>query len=63
LHGLFECTDACTALLTWAGLTSTQAHDYPALHEAALDRLAATVEQHLDTESLLKLLDVKVMPV
>lgn len=57
LHGLFESTAACGALLGWAGLNSPEAPDYAAIREAAFERLADLVEQHLDTEQLLKLIN------
>lgn len=49
LHGLFDGIDACNQLLAWAGLFhSQQAQDSNAIREASLDRLANTLEQHLD---------------
>ncbi|MBA1332200.1 hypothetical protein QQ73_14135 [Candidatus Endoriftia persephone str. Guaymas] len=59
LHGLFESPSACTALLGWAGLSDAQPEDYLALREAAIERLADAVEQHLDTARLLSLLELK----
>ncbi|MBI3899418.1 MAG: cobyric acid synthase [Gammaproteobacteria bacterium] len=58
LHGLFESTDALNMLLAWAGLRAPQTPDYQQLREAGIDRLADAVAQHLDTTSLLKLLDL-----
>jgi adenosylcobyric acid synthase len=52
LHGLFESPDACNALLAWAGLDRPQTRDYAAFREAAIERLADTVEAHLDTDAL-----------
>ena len=48
LHGLFDHPDACDALLGWAGLREAGSPDYPALREAAIDRLADGVEAALD---------------
>ena len=59
LHGLFESPEACTALLEWAGLKATQFHDYHALREADINRVADMVEQHLDTDRLLSLLNLE----
>lgn len=59
LHGLFESSDACRALLNWAGLCDAQTLDYHTLRETALERLADAVEQHLDTGRLLALLDLE----
>ncbi len=55
LHGLFESTAACSALLRWAGLREVQAVDYQALRERDIERLADLVERHLDTEKLRRL--------
>ncbi|MHC5348086.1 cobyric acid synthase [Metapseudomonas furukawaii] len=55
LHGLFESSDACTALLRWAGLAEVRAVDYHALRERDIERLADQVEQHLDTGLLAQL--------
>lgn len=62
VHGLFECDDACNTLLNWAGLQKPQQVDYFGLREAAIDRLATAVEQHLDTNKLLKMLNLVVKP-
>jgi adenosylcobyric acid synthase len=52
LHGLFESRAACDALLHWAGLQTRSAIDYHTLRETEIDRLADTVEQHLDLSHL-----------
>lgn len=56
LHGLFESSDACTALLRWAGLSRPSVPDYAQQREAGIERLADAVERHLDTEALRHLL-------
>lgn len=56
LHGLFESPPACAALLGWAGLDQAPTFDYRALRDAAIDRLADAVEEHLDGKRLLELL-------
>jgi adenosylcobyric acid synthase len=53
LHGVFDHPEACSALLRWAGLADAQVLDLNALREASLERLADTLEQHLDMPSLL----------
>ncbi|WJW75157.1 cobyric acid synthase [Thiohalobacter sp. IOR34] len=50
LHGLFEQPAACSALLRWAGLEEAQPLDYHGLREAAIERLADTLEEHLDMD-------------
>lgn len=57
VHGLFESRAACDALLAWAGLAAPQTPDYPDLRNAAIERLADTVESHMNLDSLLRLLD------
>ncbi len=57
LHGLFESSAACTALLEWSGLTDVSIMDYQQQREAAIERLADAVEEHLDTRLLLRLLE------
>lgn len=52
LHGLFESSEACAALLHWAGLGEVQTVDYHALRERDIERLADLLEQHLDTAKL-----------
>lgn len=61
LHGLFESNSACRAILEWAGLGDAQSLDYAALREAALERLADAVDEHLDTGRLLALLNLEPM--
>ncbi|WP_434985354.1 cobyric acid synthase [Vreelandella zhaodongensis] len=53
LHGLFDHPDACQALLTQLGLESATPADYRAHREQALERLADTLEAHLDIEAIL----------
>ncbi|SDI06389.1 adenosylcobyric acid synthase (glutamine-hydrolysing) [Pseudomonas benzenivorans] len=55
LHGLFESSAACSALLRWAGLRAVQQVDYQALRERDIERLADMVEAHLDTDRLRQL--------
>jgi len=55
LHGLFESSEACAALLRWAGLEEVKRVDYQALRERDIERLADMVEQHLDTTKLREL--------
>jgi adenosylcobyric acid synthase len=55
LHGLFDHAESCAAWLSWAGLkqVSTQ-FDYEQVREAGLERLADSLEQHLDWGKLNK---------
>ncbi len=55
VHGLFDTPSACAALLEWAGLDAAAAGaavDYAAQREASLDRLAATLAEHLDLRKI-----------
>ncbi len=54
VHGLFDRPEACAALLRWAGLAKPVVSDHAARREAAIDRLADSIEQHLDLNLLLK---------
>ena len=56
LHGVFEASASCTALLQWAGLKSVQPFDYHALREQNFERLADTLEAHLDMPRIMQLL-------
>jgi adenosylcobyric acid synthase len=56
LHGLFEGPVACAALLRWAGLREPRTVDYMTVREQAIERLADTIESHLDIEQILSLL-------
>ncbi|WP_028694801.1 cobyric acid synthase [Pseudomonas cremoricolorata] len=58
LHGLFEGSDSCAALLRWAGLAEVQRIDYEALRERDIERLADLVETHLNTAHLRELCGV-----
>ena len=51
-HGVFDHPEALSALLSWAGLTETEAVDLAARREADLDRLADSVEAALDWEKM-----------
>lgn len=55
VHGLFEQSETLTALLRWAGLSEVESHDYHALRERDIERLADLVEAHLDTDALKQL--------
>lgn len=52
LHGLFDNREACDALLAWAGLQSGNAIDYREFREREIDRLADSMQQHLDMPRL-----------
>lgn len=52
LHGLFEHPESCSSLLKWAGLEAPVLLDQSAIREQQLDRLARTLEQTLDLNTL-----------
>lgn len=56
LHGIFDDTAARDALLQWAGLNNAVSFDYHARREADIDRIADSVEQHLDFEAIEQLI-------
>ena len=59
VHGLFDQPEALSVLLRWAGLRDPQHVDVAAQREAALDRLADTLEAHLDLKSVFAMLDLE----
>ncbi|MGO2148988.1 cobyric acid synthase [Halomonas sp.] len=56
LHGLFDHPDACQALLKRFGLTEVGQVDYLAHREKELERLADSLEAHLEIEAIIKLI-------
>ena len=54
VHGLFGKQQACESLLAWAGLKHTVAPDYFARQEQDINRLADTIEEHLNLDILFK---------
>ena len=58
VHGLFDGPEALVALLAHAGLDAPASLDYEGLVEASLDRLADSIEAHLDLPRLLALVGV-----
>jgi adenosylcobyric acid synthase len=58
LHGLFDNSHACQALLNWAGCEADKPHDYRVQREAAMERLADSVENHLNQDKLRRLFGI-----
>lgn len=56
LHGLFDAPEACNLLLSWAGLCSDNAPNLSHLREQTLERLADSLQQHLNLQALDRLL-------
>lgn len=52
VHGLFDHPEACAAWLQWAGLEQPVAFDYAQVREGELNRLADSLETHLDWKQL-----------
>lgn len=48
LHGLFDSSEACNALLDWAGIKLAQSLDINVQREEQLNRLADAIEENLD---------------
>jgi adenosylcobyric acid synthase len=59
MHGVFESADACAALLRWAGLSDPKRIDYREIRELAIERVADSVERHLDMQAILGLLQLE----
>lgn len=60
LHGLFETPETTRLILRWAGLKEAQTLDYHQLREDGINRLADTLEQHLDMDAIEDLLNLQV---
>lgn len=58
LHGLFDDDAARATLLRWAGLEQSIEFDYRARREADIERLADSIEQHLDCAAIDALLQL-----
>lgn len=58
VHGLFDSTQACNALLQWAGLTEVQNIDYDDFRQTNMDRLADAMEEHLNMSLFEKILNL-----
>ena len=54
LHGLFDAPEALQALLAWAGLHTDSTFDINDVREQQLERLADTLETHLNMKLLLR---------
>jgi len=53
VHGVFDSAATQQSLLSWAGFTSTSdSPDYAAIRNAEIDRLADTLESHLNIDIL-----------
>ncbi len=55
VHGIFEAPGACATLLSWAGVSAPRNIDYAAVREEAIDRIASSVETHLNMRSIERL--------
>lgn len=58
-HGLFEEQTSCQSMLEWAGLKNVQTFDYFKRREDDINRLADTIEEHIDLDAIYKLLNIK----
>jgi adenosylcobyric acid synthase len=63
IHGIFDAPEACTALLQWAGLSDPKTIDYFVVREQAIERLADSVESHLDMQAILRMLQLEAVGV
>lgn len=53
IHGLFDQAQACDLFLRWAGLTEKTHVDIHKIKEQEIERLAQSLEEHVDIEKLL----------
>lgn len=56
LHGIFESSAGCTALLRWAGLTEANPLDYWKMREDDINNLADLIETRLNSELLFSII-------
>ena len=56
-HGIFDEPAACASLLSWAGCSTNQQIDCDARREETYERMADLMNEHCDTEALLRLLN------
>ena len=60
LHGVFDHPQALASLIRWAGLELDQeVPDFRAVREQEIDRLADTLEAHVDLQGLTAFFEVK----
>ncbi|SMF58593.1 adenosylcobyric acid synthase (glutamine-hydrolysing) [Alteromonadaceae bacterium Bs31] len=52
-HGLFDKVESCDAVLRWAGLSEASAPDIKKMLDEQLERLADTLEEHVNVDQLL----------
>lgn len=48
MHGLFDHPESCAAWLHWAGLEVVEHFDYEQVREQEINRLADSLETHLN---------------
>ena len=58
-HGLFEEQTSCQSMLEWAGLKNAEATDYFKRREDDIDRLADTIEEHINLDDIYELLSIE----
>lgn len=54
VHGIFDSPEFIKAFLKWSGQSATVDFNYYDFQESEIDRLAHTVEEHLDWQSVIK---------
>ncbi len=59
LHGLFDESEACQALLNWAGLEEPVSFDYLQLREQGIERISDALERHLDMPAIMQCLNIR----
>jgi len=58
LHGIFEMATAMDSILDWAGLKTTDSStDYNNIRNQAIDRLADSIEMHLDMDRIIEFIE------
>ena len=56
LHGIFDHSEACRAILEWAGLKGVEIPDYNSIREHGIDRIADAIEAHINMEKITEIM-------
>ncbi|WP_299734655.1 cobyric acid synthase [uncultured Endozoicomonas sp.] len=56
LHGIFDHSEACRAILEWAGLKNVEVPDYDAVREEGIERIASALEASLDMDQIISIM-------
>ena len=61
LHGVFDNSEACVALLKWAGHTDSKKFDYDKFRDHEINRVATMMKENLNLKSLSEILNLPLL--